>query len=182
MRRWSVRCALILMTLSVNTGLMVTASADDKVRLLLVDSYHRDYLWCKYTHAGFAEALLKRGYLDTQEQIDELWKSDQVESSKAIVKVLWMDTKRKNSKPEMQQATMQLTEEVKAFRPALFFLAEDNAANYIGNQFLDAELPSVLWRINNTLAKYGLVVARNILVITSLGSWSLSTSLKAYSS
>ncbi len=131
--------------------------AEGRTKLLLIDSFHREFLSSQFTHKGFAEGLRKFGYLDTQEQIDQLLKNDEVESSKAIVKILWMDTRRKSSRPEQQEAAIRLTEQAKAFKPNLLFLAEDNAANYIGNQFLDADLPVVLWGLNNTLVKYGLV-------------------------
>ncbi len=136
---------------------IVGFTESQKVKLLLVESYHQEFLTAQYTHRGWVEGLLKFGYLDDQAQGEALLKDDMVESSKAIIKVLWMDTKRKSSKPEMQATAMQIVEQVRAFSPNLLFLAEDNAANYIGNQFLDTELPIVLWGINNTLVKYGLV-------------------------
>ena len=131
--------------------------AEGKTKLMLIDSFHHEFLSVRFTHKGFAEGLLKYGYLDNQAQVDELWKNDQVESSKAIIKVFWMDTRRKSSKPEQQAAAMSLSPQVKSWQPDLLFLAEDNAAEYLGNEFLDTKMPIVLWGINNTLVKYGLV-------------------------
>ncbi len=160
-RRQRLGCGNFLAVLCVSLFCFgpPTADAEDvhKTRLLLVDSYHREFLWSQFTHQGFAAGLLQYGYLDNDAQVKELLEHDAVESSKAIVKILWMDTKRKNSKPELNETTSRLTEEVRTFQPDLLFLGDDNAANYLGNQFLDTELPIVLWGINNTLVKYGLV-------------------------
>lgn len=133
------------------------AAQAGKVHLLLVDSYHREYLWSQFTNRGFAEGLLKFGYLDDHGQVEALLRDDAVESSKAVVKRLWMDTKRKSSQPEITGLIPQVVAQVKAFSPNLLFLADDNAANYIGNGFLDTDLPIVVWGINNTPVKYGLM-------------------------
>ncbi len=139
-------------------GLEFTAQAEPrKLRFFVVSSYHREYLYSQETNKGFCAAMLQFGYLDTPQQAERYTKNDYIESSKAIIQKAWMDTKRKNSKPEMEAAAMQITQAIKAFEPDLLFLGDDNAANYIGNQFLDTEIPIVFWGINNTPVKYGLV-------------------------
>jgi len=133
-------------------------SADpSKVRILVVSSYHREYSWSQDTNAGLCDAMLKVGYFDSRDQAAEYTKHDAVESSRAIVKKLWMDTKRKSSKSDMADAAARITEQAKAFHPDLILLGDDNAANYIGNQFLDTAIPIVFWGVNNTPVKYGLV-------------------------
>lgn len=77
--------------------------------------------------------MLKFGYLDNPSQADEYTKHDYIESSTAIIKKVWMDTKRKSSKTEIEAAAMRITEDIKAFKPDLLLLGDDNAANYIGN-------------------------------------------------
>lgn len=152
-----MKCWVVWSVVAVLGLALPVQGASQKLKIVLVDSYHREYLWSQYTHEGFAKGLLKRDYLDNQTQADELLKNGTVESSKAIIRILWMDTKRKSSKAELTDATVQITEQIKQFQPDLLFLGDDNAANYIGNQFLDTKLPIVLWGINSTLAKYGLV-------------------------
>lgn len=131
--------------------------ASEKVRFFVVSSYDREYLWSQETNKGFCAALLKYRYLDTQAQADAYTQHDTVESSKAVIQKAWMDTKRKSSKPEMEAVALQIAEAIKAFKPDLLFLGDDNAANYLGNQFLDSSLPIVVWGVNNTPVKYGLV-------------------------
>ena len=80
-----------------------------------------------------------------------------MESSKAVVKKLWMDTKRKNSKAEIEQTVARIVSEIEAFKPDLILLGDDNATNYIGNQYIDTETPVVFWGVNGYPLKYYLV-------------------------
>ena len=153
MKRWGMVGVLIL---GLGWGL-VSRAESGKTKLLLVDSYHREYLWSQFTNQGFAKGLLQFGYLDNQGQVEALLRDDAVESSKAVVKRLWMDTKRKSSEPEIAKLIPPVVAQVKAFALDLLFLADDNAAHYIGSEFLDTDLPIVFWGINNTPVKYGLV-------------------------
>lgn len=128
-----------------------------KIRILVVDSYHREYLWSQYTNEGFCAAMLKFGYFDNQGQADEFTKNDYVETSKVIVRKLWMDAKRKTGKEEKVMMTGAITKSARQFMPDLLFLGDDDAAEYIGNQYLDEKIPMVFWGLNDTPVKYGLV-------------------------
>ena len=134
-----------------------SAGAVQKTRIFVVSSYHREYLWSQSTQAGLCAALLQYGYLDTVQQADEFTTRDAVESSKAVLKKAWMDTKRRYSRHDIAQATHQITQAIKAFQPDIILLGDDNAANYIGNQFLDTPTPVVFWGINGLPVKYGLL-------------------------
>ena len=129
----------------------------EKKRIFVVSSYHREYLWSQDTNRGLTDAMLKYGYLDTTAQVAELSETDHVESSKAVVRKVWMDTKRRNSLGAIASSTHRIMGELDAFRPNLVLLGDDNAANYIGNQLLDTDIPAVFWGINGLPLKYGLV-------------------------
>ncbi|MBU0482184.1 MAG: hypothetical protein KKG47_13900 [Proteobacteria bacterium] len=131
--------------------------AAEKKRIIIIDSYHQEYLWSQQCNEGLSASLLKFGYLDDKKQEKQLNKDDFAESSGAIIKRLWMDTKRKKEKMDIAEVTAKFTTITKEFRPDLIFLGDDNAANYIGNQFLDSRIPIVFWGVNNTPVKYGLV-------------------------
>ena len=150
---WVLLVGFYLTTFSY--GASTEASA--KKRLFVVDSYHREYVWSQHISEGFSAALLKFGYLDNNDQVAAFKQNDYTESSRAVVKRLWMDTKRKKSKQEMAAATLKISQFARNFKPDLIFLGDDNAANYIGNQFLDTDIPIVFWGVNNTPVKYGLV-------------------------
>ena len=128
-----------------------------KTKVFLVDSYHREYLWSQDTHAGVCAALLDFNFLDDEKQVKEYTENDYVESSKAVVRKVWMDSKRKNTMREIAEATANILNEVKKFRPDMILLGDDNAANYIGNLYIDTKIPVVFWGINGLPLKYGLI-------------------------
>ena len=131
--------------------------AADKKRIFIVSSYDKSYLWSQSTHRGVTEAMLKYGYLDNEAQILEFTQNDRIESSHSVIEKAWMDTKRKDSLKEIAAATRKIMAAIKAFKPDLVMLGDDNAANYIGNQLLDRDVPVVFWGINGLPLKYGLV-------------------------
>ncbi len=132
-------------------------SDDAKTRIVVVSSYHREYLWSQDTNEGVTAALLEFGYLDNAAQREAFWKNDHVESSTTVVRKLWMDTKRRNRTSEIADAIAAVISEIEQFQPDLILLGDDNAANYVGSHYLDTEIPVVFWGINGTPMKYGLL-------------------------
>jgi len=128
-----------------------------KKKIFVVSSYHKSYLWSQSTQKGLTNAMLTYGYLDNAQQAADFTKNDHVESSKALIKKAWMDTKRKNSFREIAKTTAHIMKSIDEFKPDLVLLGDDNAANYIGNQLLDTPVPVVFWGINGLPLKYGLV-------------------------
>lgn len=134
-----------------------TKEPPGKKKILVVDSYHKEYLWSQHTHEGFCAGMLKFGYFDDKEQAAEYTKNDSVETSRAVVKRLWMDAKRKSSKEEREEMSLKIYKIAKDFNPDFIFLGDDDAAQYIGNLFLDTKIPIVFWGVNSSPVKYGLV-------------------------
>jgi ABC-type uncharacterized transport system substrate-binding protein len=128
-----------------------------KYRIFVVSSYHREYLWSQDTQKGVCAGLLEFGFLDTADQAAEYTRTDTVESSSCVVKKTWMDTKRKNGHSEMAVSTGRVMGELSRFSPDLVLLGDDNAANYVGNQLMDTEVPVVFWGINGLPLRYGLL-------------------------
>lgn len=128
-----------------------------RVRIAVVSSYHREYLWSQDTNRGVVAALLHFGYLDSDAQGAEYTRSDRIESSRAVVRKLWMDTKRHNTRDEIKESVARIVHELDAFRPDIILLGDDNATNYIGNQYIDSRIPVVFWGVNGNPLKYGLV-------------------------
>ncbi|MEO5335078.1 MAG: hypothetical protein H7839_23955 [Magnetococcus sp. YQC-5] len=133
------------------------AQAGIKKRIMVVSSYHREYLWSQDTNEGVCAALLGFGYMDDKSQAARYTKDDYVETSKAIIQKMWMDTKRKNSLADIAQTTKNVTDVVEKFNPDIILLGDDNAANYIGNHFIDTQIPIVFWGVDVRPDKYGLV-------------------------
>ncbi len=147
--------------LAVNGYAATLNEGDEKYRILVISSYHNEYLWSQETNQGFCAAMLKYGYFDNKDQADVYTKNDYVESTKAVVKKMWMDSKRKKGKQEKAEMAMRVTQAARDFEPDIIFLGDDNAVKYIGNQFFETGIPIVFWGVNNTPVKYGLVVTKD---------------------
>jgi len=147
---------LVLICLCLLRVTSVDASGG-KRRVFVVSSYHKSYLWSQSTQKGLTEAMLFYGYLENREQIQSFTKYDRIESAKAVIEKMWMNTKRKNSPREIARATFRIMQAITKFQPDLVMLGDDNAANYIGNQLLDTKIPVVFWGINGLPLKYGLI-------------------------
>lgn len=144
--------------LSLISAISVSSSeAKEKKRILVVSSYHKEYAWSKETNEGLCSSLMKFGYFDNKKQVDEYTRNDYAETSKMVIKKVWMDAKRKTDKQEKIEATARITRVAKELNPDMIMLGDDDAGQYIGPQFLDTTVPIVFWGINNTPVKYGLV-------------------------
>lgn len=154
----TARTATVLLIFLAALATPAAAAADqDERRIFVVSSYHKSYLWSQSTQRGLGAAMVRYGYLDNSDQAEELAERDFVESSRAVVKKAWMDTKRRSRPQDINRATARIMKEIHDFGPDLVMLGDDNAANYIGNQLIDTETPVVFWGINGLPLKYGLV-------------------------
>ncbi|MEO5340757.1 MAG: hypothetical protein H7837_09635 [Magnetococcus sp. MYC-9] len=147
---------LIMTVLGISCGWQ-EADAGEKKRIMVVSSYHREYLWSQETNEGVCAAWLEWGYMDDRSQAARYTQDDEVESSRAVIKKMWMDTKRKNTLPDIAQATQRVADAVEQFKPDIILLGDDNATNYIGNRFIDTQIPIVFWGVDVRPDKYGLL-------------------------
>ncbi len=157
MRQRMFWCMVVLSLCLTATGYAAPNKETVKKRIFVVSSYNREYAWSQETNQGFCDAMLKFGYFDDAVQAGDLTKNDGVETATSVIKKMWMDTKRKKSKAEKLEATARINRAIRDFKPDLLFLGDDDAAEYIGNQFLDTKLLIIFWGVNNTPVKYGLV-------------------------
>jgi ABC-type uncharacterized transport system substrate-binding protein len=134
-----------------------SAAADRRRRIFIVCSYDRSYIWSQQTQRGVNAALRKFGYVSAAEEPGLLAEQDGFENGSVVLRKAWMDTKRRDSRADIARATARIIAEIKAFKPDLLLLGDDNAANFVGNQFVDTELPIVFWGINGLPLKYGLI-------------------------
>lgn len=167
-RRHGVLTGLLFLAvfLAATPGLAERARADHTAatphstrqwRVFIVSSYDRNYIWSQQTQRGVNAAMRKLGYLANDAEERELDSGDAVENSHIVIRKAWMDTKRRDSRADIARATSRITAEIKAFKPDILMLGDDNAANFIGNQFVDTDLPIVFWGINGLPLKYGLI-------------------------
>jgi ABC-type uncharacterized transport system substrate-binding protein len=126
-----------------------------KLRLFIVSSYHREYLWSQDTGAGLCAALKDFKFIGDDQQIEELKKNDFLETDLVVIKKVWMDTKRKSGKQEIAAATKAIVDEIKAFGPDLVFLGDDNATNFVGAHLFNTAVPVVFWGVDFNPLAYG---------------------------
>ena len=139
-----MKTRLLFLALLTAIGMASIAhGAAEKKRIFVVSSYDKAYLWSQSTQQGLVASLLKYRYLDTARQGDAFTRTDQVESSKAVIRKVWMDTKKSNSQAAIAAATQRIMQALREFRPDLVMLGDDNAAHYIGSQLLDSATPVV---------------------------------------
>ena len=127
------------------------------LNIAIVSSYHPDYTWSQETNKGVLAALLDFSYLDNRDQAQQFTKTGSVISSRVTLRKYWMDTKRKSSRSEISITLSLLIEQLNAFKPDIVLLGDDNAANYVGNHYLDSDIPVVFWGVNGAPLKYGLL-------------------------
>ena len=146
--------AFLAMFVTLGSALPAHAA---KKKIMVVSSYAADYGWSQETSKGLAAAMLKIGWFDTKEQIEEFAKNDKAETSKVILSKYWMDAKKKTKPEEKLAAAERIMAAAADFKPDLVFLGDDDAAEYIGRRYLDTPTPVVFWGVNNTPVKYGLL-------------------------
>ncbi len=147
----------LLITLIVFPALAADPVNNSKTRIAVVSSYHPEYTWSQGTNKGVIAGLLKYGYLDNPEQGAVYTATNHVESSAAVIQKYWMDTKRNNSRLQIASKLKQIISALNNFEPDIVLLGDDNAANYLGNHYLDSETPVVFWGVNGSPMKYGLL-------------------------
>jgi len=152
-RLFSITICIAIALFAVN-GLSAVSA---KIRIFIVSSYSPEYLWSQHTSEGVNTGLLDFKFLDNKEQVEEFVKNGYIETDRVVIKKEWMDSKIKHSAMDFAKATTSITEEINGFKPDIIMLGDDNAANYIGNQFVDTDIPVVFWGINGSPMKYGLI-------------------------
>ena len=157
MRNKTYRLMSLVLLVLVLFPLIASSANSKKQKIAVVSSYHPEYTWSQQTNDGVIAGLIEFGYLDNSEQGKQYSKDFQIESSKAIIKKWWMDTKRKNSQVEIAKTLNTITGDLDQFKPDIILLGDDNAAKYVGTHYLDSDIPVVFWGVNGIPLKYGLL-------------------------
>ncbi len=131
-----------------------------KLRVFVVDSYHREYLWSQDTGKGLCAAFREFKFLDNDAQMAEFEKNDFVETDTTVIKRAWMDTKRKNKKDEIAATTAAIMTEIGVFHPDLVLLGDDNATNFIGAHLYNTGVPVIFWGVDFNPLAYGYIDAK----------------------
>ena len=131
--------------------------ASGKLRIFVVSSYHREYLWSQDTQKGLCAAFKDFKFLENDSQAEEFTENDFVETNAVVIKKAWMDTKRWDKKNEIAAITIEILREMKAFNPDLILLGDDNATNFIGAYWVNTRVPVVFWGVDFDPLAYGYI-------------------------
>ena len=152
------RIRLIFGVLFFSLGMMPAVYSQSKqLRIYVVSSYHREYLWSQDTSKGFCAGLKDFKFIEDGRLINEYAAKDFLETGNIAIKKAWMDTKRKNKKEEIAATTESIVNDIKAFKPDLLLLGDDNATNFIGAHFFNTSLPVVFWGVDFNPLAYGYI-------------------------
>jgi len=132
-------------------------SQTKKIRIFVVSSYHREYLWSQDTNKGLCAALKDFKFIDNDQQAEEYTKNDFLETDTLVLKKEWMDSKRKSKKDEIIAITTRIVKDIKEFNPDLILLGDDNATNFIGAHFFNSSIPVVFWGVDFNPFAYGYI-------------------------
>jgi len=155
-----IRGALVFLLAAMlvcTAGAAAATQEQRKIKILVVNSYHRGYVSSQDAHRGFCDAMLAFGYLDDKPQAEACAQRDEMETSSIIVNHQWMDAKRRSGKGALAAAAARFYKTAREFRPDLVFLADDEAGEYFGKYYLDTNVPVVFWGFNDSPVKYDLV-------------------------
>jgi len=148
---------VIVWLMSVTVMGSAAEAAPAKLRILVVSSYSRDYLWSQDTNQGLCAAFKDFKFLESDDQVAEYTKNDMVETGTVVIKKAWMDTKRKSKREEILATTVGIMDQIKTFKPDLVLLGNDNATNYIGAKLMNTATPVIFWGVIGDPVKYGYI-------------------------
>lgn len=114
---------------------------DRKFKVLHIMSYHMPWKWTEDQFNGFKDAM----------------KGLTVE-----YKVFQMDTKRHSSEAWKQKVGAEARALIDTWKPDLVFTGDDNAQQYVGRHYVNADLPFVFCTVNQDPSIYGFVGSRNV--------------------
>jgi ABC-type uncharacterized transport system substrate-binding protein len=118
-----------------------------KQKVLLVNSYHRDYDWTD----GIVQAVLNNFEIEYSDagEIDD-------SRSALALRILYMDTKRKQDPAQIDAAAKKVKAVIDAWHPDVVITSDDNAAKYvIVPYFMNGAIPFVFCGVNWDASVYG---------------------------
>jgi ABC-type uncharacterized transport system substrate-binding protein len=112
-----------------------------KYRILHIMSYHSPWRWTDGQLHGFKFGM---------------------GGVAAEYRVFQMDTKRKSSRKEKQQAGREAREIIDSWKPDLVYVTDDDAQEYVTQHYVNKEIPFVFSGVNRAPSDYGFEGAVNV--------------------
>ncbi len=119
--------------------------------VIIVSSYHPEYLWAQLVNAGMVTALTGRRYSSyiSKELLDSV---KEFEDS-----IYWMRSKYLTTDAEKRKAAEPIIKAIEERKPDIVIVADDNATSFIIPHFLNTDIRFIFCGVNGDPRDYGLV-------------------------
>lgn len=115
---------------------------DERKRILILHSYHKEFQWIDDVNSGIMKALLEERF-DPKRNIR--------------VENFFMDTKRKTDEEWKLQIGAEAMDRIEKLKPDVVFAVDDNAQNYVVKKMANSGTPFVFLGVNADPMKYGYI-------------------------
>jgi ABC-type uncharacterized transport system substrate-binding protein len=115
---------------------------EERQRVLLLHSYHEEYVWLKNVNQGILQALAEERYLPGKNiEID----------------AFYMDTKRKTSAEWKMEVARKAIDKINAWNPHVVIASDDNAQSHVVSKMAGTDTPFVFLGVNADPMTYGYI-------------------------
>ncbi len=115
---------------------------EERQRVLLLHSYHEEYIWLKNVNQGILQALAEERYFPGKNiEID----------------TFYMDTKRKTSAEWKVNVARKAIEKIQAWKPHVVIASDDNAQSHVVGKMAGTDTPFIFLGVNADPMTYGYI-------------------------
>jgi ABC-type uncharacterized transport system substrate-binding protein len=122
--------------------MMEPIPAADRQRVLLLHSYHEEYIWLQNVNRGIIQALEEERYYP---------------GKNITLASFYMDTKRKTTPQWKTAIAAQAMEKIADWKPHVVIASDDNAQSYVVKKLAGTETPFVFLGVNADPKNYGYI-------------------------
>lgn len=114
----------------------------DRKRVLVLHSYHADYVWLKDVNKGILSGLAEERFTPAKN---------------TTIEYFYMDTKRKTSEKWKQEIAQQAIEKINSWQPHVVIATDDNAQKYVVAKMKDSGINFVFLGVNADPMAYNFI-------------------------
>jgi ABC-type uncharacterized transport system substrate-binding protein len=114
----------------------------ERKRVLVLHSYHPEYIWVKNVNQGILKGLAEERYVDKKN---------------ITLEYFHMDTKRKTSEAWKQEIAQKAMDRIKAWKPHVVIATDDNAQKYVVAPMKNSGTNFVFLGVNADPTSYGFI-------------------------
>ncbi len=114
----------------------------DRKRVLVLHSYHADYVWLKDVNKGILSGLNEERFTPEKN---------------ITIEYFYMDTKRKSSEKWKQEIAKQAIEKINSWQPHVVIATDDNAQKYVVAKMKDSGINFVFLGVNADPMSYNYI-------------------------